>query len=53
MYNIDYACVTSDEELDTALNSFFSKAKRPALLEIITPPEVNDQVLLDYFKAIK
>lgn len=53
MYNIDYVCVTSDEELDTALNNFFSKEKTPALLEIITPPEVNDQVLLDYFKAIK
>ena len=53
MYHLDYQKASNEEELNTELNSFFKSSDNPKLLEIFTPSEVNDQVLLDYFKFIK
>ena len=53
MYDFDYHSVSLDNELKTSLNSFFKESNTPKLLEIFTPSEINDKVLLDYFKFIK
>lgn len=53
MYHLDYRKATNEEELNSELKIFFKSSDNPKLLEIFTPSEVNDQVLLDYFKFIK
>ena len=53
MYDFNYHSVSLDNELKTSLNSFFKESNTPKLLEIFTPSEINDKVLLDYFKFIK
>ena len=53
MYGFNYVMADTEASLDKALNSFYDNAKRPKLLEVFTPSQVNDEVLLDYFKFIK
>ncbi|OEK08319.1 2-succinyl-5-enolpyruvyl-6-hydroxy-3-cyclohexene-1-carboxylic-acid synthase [Flavivirga aquatica] len=53
MYNFKYECVSNGNELDETLQSFYVKGDQPKLLEVFTPKEVNDEVLLNYFKFIK
>ncbi len=53
MFQVDYMSVTKEMQLEDTLKKFFNKSKQPRLLEIFTPREFNDQVLLDYFKFIK
>jgi 2-succinyl-5-enolpyruvyl-6-hydroxy-3-cyclohexene-1-carboxylate synthase len=35
------------------LKTFFKPTNRPQVLEIFTPRKSNDQVLLNYFKAMQ
>lgn len=51
MYGWDYFSATDLKTLDLTLDNFFSEQTKPRILEIFTPREVNDQVLLDYFKV--
>ncbi len=53
MYGFEYTSVIQTEDLNDSLKYFFKKSDSPHLLEIFTPSEVNDKVLLDYFKFIK
>jgi len=53
MYDIEYQKADSDASLTEKLASFFTSKSKPSLLEIFTPSEINDIVLLDYFKEIK
>ncbi|AVI51765.1 2-succinyl-5-enolpyruvyl-6-hydroxy-3-cyclohexene-1-carboxylic-acid synthase [Pukyongia salina] len=53
MYDIEYAAVSDELSLKNELSSFYSESHRPRLLEIFTPQEVNDKVLLDYFEFIR
>ncbi|WP_027126622.1 2-succinyl-5-enolpyruvyl-6-hydroxy-3-cyclohexene-1-carboxylate synthase [Gelidibacter mesophilus] len=53
MYNFKYKKVSSQNELTNALNLFFKESKRPAILEINTSDQKNDEILLDYFKYLK
>lgn len=53
MYHFEYESVSSEADLDTVLSTFYAPSERPKLLEIFTPSEINDVVLLDYFKFIK
>jgi len=53
MYGFEYNSVDNEDKLEGSLNSFFKESKIPMLLEVFTPSEVNDKVLLDYFKFIK
>ncbi len=53
MYDFDYHLVVKENKLKGSLDSFFKESNTPKLLEIFTPSEVNDKVLLDYFKFIK
>lgn len=53
MYGFDYTQANSIQHLKVQLQSFYNKSNSPKLLEVFTPRIENDQVLLDYFKALK
>jgi 2-succinyl-5-enolpyruvyl-6-hydroxy-3-cyclohexene-1-carboxylate synthase len=52
MHGIDYQRATDLKSLESALEGFFNSTSGPRLLEIFTPSEVNDRVLMDYFKFL-
>lgn len=52
MFDIEYALAQDGKLLDKQLSEFF-KNTGPRLLEIFTPPEVNGEVLLNYFNYLK
>ena len=52
MYGFRYDVIQSKEELVPGILNFFSKEDGPAILEIFTPSNINDRVILDYFKFI-
>lgn len=53
MYNFDYSSANSTESLSSELVDFYNPSKFPKLLEVFTPSNVNDEVLLNYFEYIK
>lgn len=53
MYQIGYTSATDEVSLKKELKEFYGESKRPRLLEVFTPSEVNDAVLLEYFQYIK
>ncbi|NQX85709.1 MAG: 2-succinyl-5-enolpyruvyl-6-hydroxy-3-cyclohexene-1-carboxylic-acid synthase [Flavobacteriaceae bacterium] len=53
MYRFDYVSASSEASLKASLAHFFKESSQPRLLEIFTPTQLNDVVLLNYFKAIK
>ena len=53
MYNLEYTMIHRESELNHNLKSFFSSSDTPKLLEIFTPSEINDQILLEYFNFLK
>ena len=52
MYNIAYQEANSMMNLKNELQNFYDVDRAPKLLEIFTPRENNDQILLNYFKAL-
>jgi 2-succinyl-5-enolpyruvyl-6-hydroxy-3-cyclohexene-1-carboxylate synthase len=52
MFDLEYYNVQSEKELKHSLKSFYLDSVKPKLLEIITPAEVNDKVLKDYFTSM-
>jgi 2-succinyl-5-enolpyruvyl-6-hydroxy-3-cyclohexene-1-carboxylate synthase len=54
MYDLPYASVKNEAELETQLKTFFSKVEsKPAILEIFTPRLENAPVLKNYFKQLQ
>ena len=53
MYNFNYTSVSSIKETETELIDFYKQGEQPKLLEIFTPSNTNDSVLMDYFKFIR
>lgn len=53
MYGFDYISASNQKEVEIQLEDFFSEGDKPRLLEIFTPRRVNDQVLLEYFGAMR
>ncbi len=53
MYKFDYTTAHNEITLKEQLSNFFSSSEKPKILEVFTPSEINDTVLLDYFKFIK
>ena len=53
MYGFKYESVLNDEDLRFKLKTFYIKDDKPKLLEIFTPKQINDEVLLNYFEFIK
>ena len=52
MYGFTYFSASDDIELEVELPNFYQDNSKPAILEIFTPTLINDQILLDYFKAL-
>ena len=52
MYGLDYKAATTETELISVLPFFYTDNNQPKLLEIFTPRQLNDEMLLNYFKAI-
>lgn len=52
MYNFNYAKVDNMKDLENKLPQFFSQKDNPQILEIMSPTEVNDKVLLDFFNYL-
>lgn len=52
MYHFKYWTAKGQSELAEVLSDFISEKDQPALLEIHTPTEINDKVLLEYFKNL-
>lgn len=53
MYGFNYEKARDDASLKSALKTFFNDDSTPKLLEIFTPKNTNDEILLHYFKFIK
>lgn len=52
MYGFGYRKASEDDELKEALSDFFEQ-NTPQILEVFTPTELNDEILLSYFKFIR
>ncbi|BAO77606.1 2-succinyl-5-enolpyruvyl-6-hydroxy-3-cyclohexene-1-carboxylic-acid synthase [Winogradskyella sp. PG-2] len=53
MYGFEYGKADDSNTLETHLTSFYNTSEQPKLLEIFTPSQSNDEILLDYFKYVK
>ncbi len=53
MYGFTYKSVSKEKPLEYYLKEFFVEDDRPKLLEIFTPKDINDEVLLQYFEYLK
>ncbi|MDX1463004.1 MAG: thiamine pyrophosphate-dependent enzyme, partial [Marinirhabdus sp.] len=52
MFGFEYESATTEVELSQGLSRFFEPSKAPKILEIFTPSDVNDRILLEYFSFI-
>ncbi len=52
-FGVGYSSVHSEWRLKWKLKSFFKPSNCPQVLEIFTPRKSNDQILLNYFKAMQ
>jgi len=52
MYQLEYVSASNETEITLALQNFFTTSDRPKVLEVFTPSEVNDEILLRYFNYI-
>jgi len=52
-FHINYLTADDENSLERGLVELFVYSEKPRLLEIFTPSEINDQVLLDYFEYIR
>jgi len=53
MYGIGYQAATNASEFQGKLTDFLNEFNGPQLLEVFTPSEKNDKILLEYFRRIK
>jgi len=53
MHGFGYQSANDMPSLMAQLASFFGNSDTPQILEIFTPSEINDDVLLSYFDYIK
>ena len=53
MFNFGYSRANDGESLAKQLAHFYQNSDRPKLLEIFTPVELNDKVLLGYFEYLR
>ncbi|AUP81213.1 2-succinyl-5-enolpyruvyl-6-hydroxy-3-cyclohexene-1-carboxylate synthase [Flavivirga eckloniae] len=53
MYGFKYESVSDEITLQSALGTFYSEDNQPKLLEIFTPKNLNDEILLNYFRFLR
>lgn len=49
LYGLTYICARNEIELQNAMSRLY-EGDRPAMLEVRTPADINDQILRSYFK---
>ena len=49
----NYNSSNSSSTLKEKLSQFFTESDKPQVLEIFTPSEINDKILLEYFEYLK
>lgn len=52
-YGLEYVLIQTEDELKEALPEFFNEAGGAAIMEIITPRDINPEVLENYFKYLR
>lgn len=52
MYDLEYYGATDTNTLVEGLTNLYNQNDKPSILEIFTPTEINDVVLLNYFKEL-
>lgn len=52
MHGFEYFSVSTITELENNLQTFFNPSKKPQLLEVFTPKNLNDKFLLEYLKYL-
>lgn len=52
MFGFEYTRAGDKDSLMNSLNVFYQKSQKPKILEINTPQELNNKILLDYFDFI-
>ncbi len=53
MYDFEYIKASKEDELKAHLDTFFEISNKPKVLEIFTPKNLNDEILLNYFDFLK
>ncbi len=53
MYGYKYYSASSSASLSRKLSRFFKSSNRPKILEVFTPRNLNDEILLNYFKHLE
>ncbi len=53
LFNFEYLVAETKEQTESVLKEFYKVSEKPKLLEVFTPSNINDEVLLSYFEAIK
>ena len=53
MFGFNYEVVVDEHAFAKALPNFLKQNSKPQLLEVMTPNDINDKVLLDYFKFLR
>ncbi|OIQ29069.1 MAG: 2-succinyl-5-enolpyruvyl-6-hydroxy-3-cyclohexene-1-carboxylic-acid synthase [Bacteroidetes bacterium MedPE-SWsnd-G2] len=53
MYGFEYQSASTMKDVSDQLKTFYKPDASPKLLEIFTPDRINDEILLNYFKALK
>jgi 2-succinyl-5-enolpyruvyl-6-hydroxy-3-cyclohexene-1-carboxylate synthase len=52
MYDFEYEFSTNESDLENSLVHFFKPSKKPKILEIFTPIEENNKILLQFFNEL-
>ncbi len=53
LYGFEYRDAHSTESLESALGDFYDESSVPRILEVFTPSNINDRILLEYFDFIR
>ncbi|GLR18106.1 2-succinyl-5-enolpyruvyl-6-hydroxy-3-cyclohexene-1-carboxylic-acid synthase [Portibacter lacus] len=51
-FDLEYLTAENENELSEVLKSFYNTSEKAKILEVFTPPVINDKVLKDYFSFI-
>ena len=52
MFDLEYMAADNERTLKEGLSSLFDSNEKPMVLEVFTPSDINDKILLDYFDYI-
>ncbi len=52
MFGFEYFSAINENELTVGVKQLFSAVDQPAILEVFTPAQENDKILLQYFKEL-